>query len=121
MFTSVRNYRERGFQEGGGPVICRWRVDGITVDIMPTDETILGFTNRWYTEVVATAQPATVPILADEEPELKILLVTPLCFVATKIEAFLGRGNGEYYMSHDLEDIVTVLNGRAELVNEVSD
>jgi hypothetical protein len=28
--------------------LCRWLIDGIKVDVMPTDESILGFSNRWY-------------------------------------------------------------------------
>lgn len=28
--------------------ICRWTSDGILLDVMPTDETLLGFGNRWY-------------------------------------------------------------------------
>ena len=28
--------------------ICRWYIDDIIVDVMPTDESILGFSNRWY-------------------------------------------------------------------------
>jgi hypothetical protein len=31
--------------------------------------------------------------------------------VATKLEAFLKRGGGDYIASHDLEDIVTVVDG----------
>lgn len=31
-------------------VICRYRIHGITVDVMPTGENILGFSNRWYAE-----------------------------------------------------------------------
>src|SRR5690606_31104682 len=34
-------------QDQGGP-ICRWLVEGLKVDLMPTDDTILGFSNRWY-------------------------------------------------------------------------
>ena len=29
-------------------VICRWLYKGLKVDIMPNDEAILGFTNKWY-------------------------------------------------------------------------
>ena len=29
-------------------VICRYKYKGITVDIMPDDPGILGFSNRWY-------------------------------------------------------------------------
>lgn len=39
-----------GFAEDTGEEapMCRWRIDGIAVDVMPTDEGILGFSNRWY-------------------------------------------------------------------------
>jgi hypothetical protein len=42
--------RERGFVQDmrPGAPICRWQVEGVTVDVMPTDERILGFANRWY-------------------------------------------------------------------------
>ena len=42
-------------------------------------------------------------------------------FVATKLEAFQGRGNGDYLASHDLEDVMTVVNGREELGTELRD
>ena len=29
-------------------VICRFRYQGLTVDVMPDDAAILGFTNPWY-------------------------------------------------------------------------
>ena len=50
--------RLRGFTEAiGDPVICRWRHDGcgLTLDMMPTDEAILGFSNPWYPLAIATA------------------------------------------------------------------
>ena len=48
-----------------------------------------------------------------------IQLVRPEYFVATKIEAFLGRGNGDFLLSHDIEDIITVIDGRPELATEI--
>ena len=39
-------------------------------------------------------------------------------FIATKLEAFHGRGAKDYLASHDLEDILSVIDGRAELVEE---
>ena len=42
-------------------------------------------------------------------------------FVATKLEAFKGRGNGDFLVSHDLEDIVTVVDGRPALIDELRD
>ena len=29
-------------------VICRWTKNALMLDIIPTDEKILGFSNRWY-------------------------------------------------------------------------
>jgi predicted nucleotidyltransferase len=48
----------------------------------------------------------------------EIRLISPPVFIATKLEAFRGRGNNDYLASHDLEDIITVIDGRAELVEE---
>ena len=41
-------------------------------------------------------------------------------FLATKFEAFKDRGRGDVYLSHDLEDIMTVLEGRSTVVNETA-
>jgi hypothetical protein len=39
--------------------------------------------------------------------------------VATKLEAFASRGKGDFLSSHDLEDVLNVVNGREELVDEM--
>jgi len=41
-------------------------------------------------------------------------------FLATKLEAFKGRGSGDFVMSHDLEDLVRVVDGRPSLIEEVA-
>lgn len=46
-------------------------------------------------------------------------IVRPALFIATKLEAFSGRGGGDVVTGHDLEDIVMVIDGRPELVEEV--
>lgn len=79
---------------------------------MPTDERILGFSNRWYAPAIASAQYLEVA-------GLRIRLVTPIYFLATKLEAFRGRGNDDYGGSHDLEDVIAVIDGRPEIVEEV--
>jgi len=48
-----------------------------------------------------------------------IKLIAATVFVATKLEAFKGRGNSDFLASHDLEDIVTVVDGRPTLVDEL--
>ena len=40
-------------------------------------------------------------------------------FLATKFEAFACRGKNDYLMSRDVEDIVTVIDGRPEIVTEI--
>lgn len=107
--------RSRGFSEDhdeGAPV-CRWRVDGIAVDVMPTDTEILGFSNQWYSQAL---QFATVSEIAEG---VTIRVVTGPYFLATKIEAFYSRGKGDFMASHDMEDIVALLDGRPELADEV--
>jgi hypothetical protein len=50
---------------------------------------------------------------------LRIRVVTAPYFYATKLEAFKGRGAGDYVASHDLEDLITVVDGRAQLLEEL--
>ena len=48
-----------------------------------------------------------------------IRLVSAPHFVATKLEAFRARGAENYLTSHDLEDVIAVVDGRVELIGEV--
>jgi predicted nucleotidyltransferase len=106
---------QRGFKESmEDEVICRMRLGHLKVDFMPTDESILGFSNRWYHKALATAQP--YPLTA----ELTINLLAPEYFVATKLEAWRGRGGNDPMQSHDLEDIINLLDGREELALEIA-
>lgn len=80
---------------------------------MPVDEHVLGFSNRWYPAAIETAHRLQI---AGRE----VRVVTPALFIATKLEAFHGRGRGDVVASHDLEDIVAVLDGRPEIVADVA-
>jgi predicted nucleotidyltransferase len=93
--------------------ICRWRRAGTTIDLMPSEAGILSFHNRWYPLAVATAQSVRLP------SGRVISLIAPPVFIATKLEAFHDRGERDFLGSHDLEDIVTVVDGRSELFDEV--
>jgi len=107
----------RGFVQDMGPdaPICRWRVGDVAVDVMPTIETVLGFSNRWYPLAAETAQPVALP------GGVEIRLVRAPMFVATKLEAFAGRGNNDFLFSHDLGDLIAVVDGRESLVAECRD
>lgn len=94
-------------------VICKWEVDGAILDVMPTDPNILGFANRWYQPALKYAQSYFL------EPELDIFLISPVYFLATKLEAFNNRGNRDFYASHDLEDIITIFDGRESIFDEI--
>ncbi|MGA2019831.1 MAG: hypothetical protein ABSH02_04515 [Candidatus Sulfotelmatobacter sp.] len=114
-FTALeQQLRQLGFRESKaeGAPICRWVNGDLLLDFMPTDPAILGFSNRWYGPALATSQ--RVSIGAHE-----IRMITAPYFLATKFEALRGRGRNDFRMSHDLEDIVTVIDGRPELVGEV--
>ncbi|MDH3975074.1 MAG: hypothetical protein OEV42_12405 [Deltaproteobacteria bacterium] len=107
--------RERGFEEdqSEGAPLCRWISGEILLDVMPTEPDILGFSNRWYDTAMETAEKVTLP------SGHVIRLVTAPYFIATKIEAFIGRGDSDYMSSHDMEDIIALIDGRKELVAEV--
>ncbi len=47
-------------------------------------------------------------------------MVTAVAFIATKLEAFATRGQGDFLSSHDLEDVLNVVDGRAELAEELA-
>jgi predicted nucleotidyltransferase len=111
-----RQFEALGFRHDMSPdaPICRWKLRDVTVDLMPTDEGILGFHNRWYPLAVESALAVTLP------DGLNIKLIAAPVFLGTKLEAFKGRGNGDYIASHDLEDIVTVIDGRKSLLEETA-
>jgi predicted nucleotidyltransferase len=113
-FTLLEDHlRNLGFRQPHteGAPICRWINGDLVLDLMPTDPSILGFSNRWYRPALENAQRARIG-------ECEILLITAPYFLATKLEAFRGRGRNDF-SSHDLEDIVTVIDGRTELLDEV--
>ena len=96
-----------------GAPLCRWRQGSLIIDVMPTDARVLGFSNRWYPEAIDTAQRHDV---AGQH----VRVVTPPLFLATKLEAFHGRGGGDVLASHDLEDVIAVVDGRVEIVDEIA-
>jgi predicted nucleotidyltransferase len=111
-----RELQAKGFSQplAAGDPPYRWTGrDGSKLDVMPTEERILGFSNRWYREAIRTARENEL------RAGLSIRLVTAPYFLATKHEAFLGRGRGDYLGSHDFEDLMAVIDGRPELEGEV--
>lgn len=90
--------------------ICRWRdPDDLALDVMPQDPAILGFSNRWYEAALRYAVPYSLG------GDLVVRIPGAPLYIATKWDAFAGRGHGDVLGSHDLEDIIAVVAGRPEL------
>lgn len=98
-------------------VICRFNhlKSGLVLDVMPTKATLLGFENKWLGEAFAHA--IEVKLHAGQS----IKAIPPPFLLATKLEAFAGRGKHDFYGSRDFEDVVRLVDGRAELVDEVAE
>ena len=110
--------RSLGFREDAteGAPICRWTVDGIKVDVMPTKPGVLGFSNRWYGLAVATANVVDLPEATQGRVSIRVVCAAVFC--ATKLEAYEERGDGDLY-HHDLEDLIAVVDGRPTLAEEL--
>jgi len=80
---------------------------------MPLEESLLGFSNRWYREAMTEAAKFELP------SGHSIRVITAPYFVATKLEAFHGRGKNDFCSSHDIEDVITVMDGRQNLSREI--
>jgi hypothetical protein len=108
--------RLKGFKEmlHGDHPICRWKCDHIVIDVMPVEEAVLGFSNKWYKEAQENA------ISKKLNDYINIKIISAPYFLATKLEAFKARGNQDFLGSHDLEDIISLINGRAEIINDIA-
>jgi predicted nucleotidyltransferase len=124
VIVEILNYAERikveeqlraiGFKDvADSNVVCRFQIDGIIVDIMPTNDPSIGFENIWYPDGFKQAVDYSI----DERCTVKILSAP--YFIATKMEAFKSRGKGNGRTSHDFEDIIFVLESRKSIWDEM--
>ena len=105
---------ELGFQpDPFGHAICSYKYNDIPVDIMATEDGPLGPSNRWYKVGFKNLKNVKV-----KDQEIKILSAP--CYLATKFEAFKNRGN-DYRTSHDIEDIIYVIDNRIDIVSEITE
>lgn len=96
-----------------GAHMCRWILGDLKVDIMPTDGTLIGLNTKWFAEALDTAEERSV------RGDIRLRIVSPASFLATKLAAFFDRGNSDYYGSQDIEDMLTVIDGRSAIVTEM--
>lgn len=113
-YAMVEKLKTKGFREDSASgVICRFKKGEMVLDLMPTHEDILNFTNRWYLDGIKNREQRAL-----RNGKIISILSAPF-FVATKIEAFKGRGKGDYMASHDIEDIVTIFDGDSLLPEKI--
>ena len=102
-----KKLREKGFTHdtSEGAPICRFKYgEKLSLDVMPSDSQILGFSNIWYKEGILNKEMKNI--------EGKIIYIFSLpYFLASKFEAFNGRGKSDPRLSWDLEDIILTLDG----------
>lgn len=111
----MERLRQKGFMESPlDDVNCRMRLGELKVDFMPDSAQILGYSNRWFHDGFSHAQQYLLP------SGTSIRLFTAPYFLGTKLEAYYGRGTSDPLMSKDLEDILNLVDGREELLQEVA-
>lgn len=92
----------------------RWLLNGTLIDIVPAESEVLPNVNRWYPVTYSTAEPVEIA------PGCGAMMASPACFLATKMEAFIRRGKGDFLASHDLEDFISVIDGRETIEREIA-
>jgi hypothetical protein len=107
--------RSKGFAEDDrkGAPLCRWLHGGLILDVMPLDDKVLGFGNRWYRGAHESSWQTVLP------SGTQIRVISAPYFLGTKFDAFRGRGKRDFYESRDLEDFVSVIDGRNSIVDEI--
>jgi hypothetical protein len=98
--------RNLGFQNdiSENAPICRKIYQGISVDFMPVNPDILGFSNVWYKDGIINKMSVTLP-------NGTFIFILPVeYYLATKLEAMHSRGGADIRGSHDWEDIVYILS-----------
>jgi hypothetical protein len=113
-YESLGKLKNSGFTEDqSDDHMCRLKKGNLIVDVMPTQEVLGHSVNRWYADAIKAAQEVTLP-----SGETINVISAPF-FIATKLESFNGRGNGDF-LHHDMEDILNIIDGREELLGEVA-
>ncbi len=94
-----------------GHAICSYKYKDIPVDIMSSESGVHGPSNQWY-------NIGFEDLWRVDAKEQQINVFSAPCYLATKFEAFINRGK-DYRTSHDIEDIIYVIDNRTTIVNEI--
>lgn len=96
-----------------GAPTCRFMYEGVKVDVMPMRDQTGQFDNPWFEIALATSSLRSLE-------GVTVRTVDAPSFIATKLTAFADRGKGDFLASHDLEDVVTIVDGREALADEIT-
>jgi len=99
--------------EGDHPICRRRTPDGLLIDVMPSDGGLLGFSNPWYAHGFDRLVEVKI------EASIAIRMFPADVLLASKLEAFRTRGAVDWFGSHDLEDVIPVIEGRSTIVEEL--
>jgi hypothetical protein len=106
--------RQQGFQQSAeDPVLCRFRLDDIRVDVMATRELAWAPANPWF-------EPGLQHLWKAVWDGIDFHLLSAPFFLATKLSAFNSRGGSDPRASHDIEDMVYVLQHREGIGAELA-
>ena len=102
----------QSFQDEAAIVAWQWK--GVRIDILPHRAIpLIATTNRWFPFVLEDA------VRHEIDAGRFAWIASAPTFIATKFEAFFSRGEDDFLKSKDMEDILAVVDGRAELPSEL--
>jgi hypothetical protein len=94
-------------------VICRYKYHDIVVDVMPDDETVLGFANTWYRKGIGN----NIKLRLDD---IEITILDVAYFLATKFEALASKRHGDdFRYNSDFEDIIYIFDNRTTILQDI--
>ena len=94
-----------------GHSISSYVYKDIPEDILLSEDGPLGKTNKWF-------KPGFENVVEIDLKQETIRILSAPYFLAAKFEAFNNRG-GDYRISHDIEDIIYVLNNKINIAEEI--
>ncbi|MDD2238090.1 MAG: hypothetical protein PHG65_12870 [Kiritimatiellae bacterium] len=106
-----RKLERAGFHHDmtGGPR-CRWLLDDITVDVLPTSPNAAEFGSVWFEEAMSALESVT----ARDGTEFHV--IGPAHLLATKLTSYFDPKRDDDKKISDLEDIVSLVEGCSKLL-----
>lgn len=119
-FVELEDIREqltdKGFKQSSDlDVICRFKLEDILVDVMATKPIAWAPANPWFEKGFEKLEKTKVN-------DITIQIMPLTFFLASKFTAYHDRGGNDPRFSHDLEDIIYIIDNRTDwhqiLINE---